>query len=661
MKNALIDNLDKDVWESYDVLRGALRPYEVKNMLLPMITLKYLSENDDHGFLIVDESRWDRVTSIGIDFGERLLRAFQHLEVANPSLVGVFVETIEHSIPQDQLILFKIADSVLNRVSFNKDFLDDTDPLTGTMAQYVKQLWNSILSREGVEGGEVGSPNSVSLLLPRLLDKRQGTIYDGVSGINDFLIEAYHYAHKKGGNVDLYGQEINSKTRAFGIMNLILHGLYPKNADIQLGNTITEPKWLEAGGQLMKFDGVLMNPPFGLGNWGYDFSEKDPYGRFRLGIPPKSSGDMAFVLHALASLKENGKAVVVVPHGVLVRGASEGRIRAELIQADLIESVISLPSNLFIGTGIPVAVLILNKDKAERLKDKILVINAEEGFEKSKRNQKVLREMDIQKIVDTYLHVEEIEQYSRVVSINDLAENEWNLYPSRYFEKAEVTTKIGKVEIDRKQYEKADIPKVRLKDIADISRGFTPPKEETETGENSHYLVNLSDVQDGKILSEGLTGIKIDPKRAKEYELEPGDVLLSSRGTVLKVVVISANDVNDKPLIFSQNFIRIRVFGSQCNPYFIKAFLESPMGQYYLEAYQKGTTVTVLSHKDVGSIYIPLSSLERQREIAAKMIKSEQAYEEAIRAAMKEQEESYLEIYKLMGISDSFQIIKQSN
>jgi type I restriction enzyme M protein len=659
MRNALLDNLDKDVWEVYDILRTALRPYEVKNVLLPMVTLKFFSENEDHGFLVPDESKWDRVTSTGIDFGERLLSAFRQLEKANPSLSGVFVEIMQHSIPRDHLSLFKVADSVLNRGSFKSESLHDPDLLTGTMAQYAEQLWNSILSREGVEGGEASSPRSVSVLLPRLLDKRQGSVYDGVSGNNDFLIEAYRYADKKGGSVNLHGQEINSQTRAFGIMNLILHGLYPDKAHIQLGHTITEPKWVEPGGQIMQFDGVLMNAPFGIGNWGYDYAEKDPYGRFRFGIPPKSSADMAFVLHALASTKKGGKAVVVVPHGALIRGASEGRIRAELIQADLIESVISLPSNLFIGTAIPVAVLVLNKDKSENLKDKVLVINAEEGFDKPKRNQKVLREIDIQKIVSTYMHVEEIEQYSRIVSISELAENEWNLHPLRYFEKAEVNTKIGKVEINRKQYEQADTPKVMLKDIADISRGFTPSKEETETEEDSHYLVNLSDVQEGKITPDALTGVKIDSKRAKEYELEPGDVLLSSRGTVLKVVVISENDVNDKPLIFSQNFIRIRVSELQCDPYFIKAFLESPMGQYYLEAYQKGTTVTVLSHKDVASIYIPLAPFVRQREIAAKMIKSEQAYEEAIRKAMKEQEDNYLKIYELMGMSESFKRIEK--
>ncbi|MCI3923552.1 N-6 DNA methylase [Paenibacillus sp. TRM 82003] len=639
-------------------MRGALSPYDVKNVLLPMITLKFLSENEGHGFTIVDNCRWDVITSTGVEFGERLLAAFRLLEQENGILQGVFYETAKHAIPQDYISLYKAANNVLNRHSFTRGQLHDPDPLTGTMAQYTDQLWNAILSREGVGGGEIVSPRSISLLLPRLLDQKEGTVYDGTSGINEFLIEASRYARSKGGGVELYGQEINRQTRAFGIMNLILHDLYPNQAAVQLGNTITEPQWVTENGQLKLFDAVMMNAPFGVGNWGYEYVERgDPYGRFRYGIPPKSSADMAFVLHALGSLNSNGKAAMVVPNGALIRGAAEGRIRAQLLQADWIEAVIALPSNLFVGTGIPVAIMVLNKGKAEPLRGKVLLINAEEGFERVRRNQRVLRAEDIEKIVETYLGATEVDQYSKIITLDDFELNDWILTPQRYFEKAEVATRIGRVEINRRHYElSAETQRVMLKNIADISRGITPPKEdsEEETAIATHYLVNLSGVQEGKIQLDGLTALRIDHKKAEEYELEPGDILLSSRGTAMKLAVVLEDDLKDKPLIFSQNFLRIRVLKSQCDPYFIKAFLESPVGQYYLEAYQKGTAVTSLSHKDLGSIYVPLCSLERQRQIADKVRASEEAYEIAIRNAIKEQEENYLGIYGLMGIADSF-------
>ncbi|MNT33857.1 EcoKI restriction-modification system protein HsdS [compost metagenome] len=170
--------------------------------------------------------------------------------------------------------------------------------------------------------------------------------------------------------------------------------------------------------------------------------------------------------------------------------------------------------------------------------------------------------------------------------------------------------------------------------------------------------MNLVDVQEGKIIPDELKGVTLSHKRARDYELEPGDLLLSSRGTTLKMMVVTLDDLKSKPMVFSQNFLRVRVSDpNRYDPYFIKAFLESPVGQYYLQAYQRGTTVTVLSHKDVASISLPLLPIEEQGEIVRRILEAENQYEETVKRARQSFVQSYRDSYELMSIADTFDVI----
>ncbi|MGG1940409.1 N-6 DNA methylase [Paenibacillus polymyxa] len=658
MKNAILNEAEKDAWVIGDSWRGEMQISEMRLSLQPMLTYKLLCENTDHGFNIPSNHSWETLTSNGLEFGKRLTIAFQELERLNPSLKDVFTLN-DYSRYRNDLSLYKVVETILNRQSYNRGLYEDSNPLSGTVTRYLDGLLDAFISREGAQGGEGSSPKSIATLLSRLLDLTKGSVCDHASGLNGFLIEVNKYAQLNHREVKLYGQEISPQTRALGIMNLIMHGMFPDVANVKLGNTITAPQWKDEEGHLFKFDGILTSPPFAVSNWGYEEAEKDVYGRFRYGLPSRAYGDMAFVLHSIATLKEDGKAVILVPHGVLQRGASEAKIRANLIQDGLIEAVIGLPSNLFIGTGIPVAVLIINKNKPDAMRDRILFINAEEGFKKAMRNQNELRESDIEAIVGTYRNHSQIDGYSRIVPVSEISENDWSLLPLRYFEKAEVDTKIGKTNINRKKYEESDLPKVTLGDIAEVDRGLNYTKDDSDDEGTTHYLVNLVDVQAGKIVPDELRGITLAPKRAREYELEPGDVLLSSRGTTLKMTVVTPEDVKGKPLVFSQNFLRIRVSDSmQYDPNFIKAFLESPIGQYYLQAYQRGTTVTVLSHKDVASISLPALPIKEQGEIVRRILEAEKQYEETVRSARHSFVQSYRESYELMAIADTFDLME---
>jgi type I restriction enzyme M protein len=211
-------------------------------------------------------------------------------------------------------------------------------------------------------------------------------------------------------------------------MNMFLHGVF--NADIRKGDTLRDPQHLQHG-ELMTFDRVIANPPFSLKKWGKEEADNDGYGRFPYGTPPKDAGDLAFVQHMIGSLNAEGMMGVVMPHGVLFRGSSEKKIRQGILEDDLLEAVIGLPSALFYGTGIPACLLIINKHKSAGRKGKVLFINGELEFEEGK-NQNRLRAQDIEKIVATFDAYEEIKRYSKAVSLDEIRENDFNLNIRRY-------------------------------------------------------------------------------------------------------------------------------------------------------------------------------------------------------------------------------------
>ena len=252
----------------------------------------------------------------------------------------------------------------------------------------------------------------------------------------------------------LYGQESNGDTWALSKLNMFLHSM--DSADIEWGDTINNPLLLD-GDNLMKFDIVVANPPFSLDKWGHENAEYDRHQRFLRGIPPKSKGDYAFILHMVDTALPTGRVGVIVPHGVLFRGSAEGKLRKALIEEKLLEAVIGLPTNLFFGTGIPAAIIIFNK--AKKHKD-VLFIDASKDYQEGKKQNK-LRVEDLQKVVDTYQAFETVEKYAYRASMEEIAENEYNLNIPRYvdtFEEEEpVDIKAVQQEIEKLEGELIEV------------------------------------------------------------------------------------------------------------------------------------------------------------------------------------------------------------
>ncbi|PEZ51236.1 type I restriction-modification system subunit M [Priestia megaterium] len=478
MSKLTLQELESHLWKSADILRGSVDSSDYKNYIFGLLFLKRLSDVfeehkrnlvQEHGeeigsiladdpeqyqFYVPQAARWEKIRKHAEDIGSAINVAFEALENENQTLEGVLTpidfnrkEVLTDSVLQRLLQHF----SLLNLTNSN---LSEPDML-GRAYEYLIKMF---ADDAGKKGGEFYTPSKVVELLVKLIKPEEGMrVYDPTCGSGGMLIQSVDYVREQGGNpqsLSLFGQEKNLGTWAIAKMNLLLHGL--PDHRIEKGDTIRDPKLVEDG-EIMLFDRVIANPPFSLKEWGREEAEHDSYGRFQYGLPPKNAGDYAFIQHMVASLKSDGMCGVVMPHGVLFRGGTEGKIRQGLIQSDLLEAVVGLPSNLFYGTGIPACILIFNRNKLEGHKGNVLFIAAESDYQEGK-NQNMLREDDIRKIVSVFDKYEDTEKYARVVSLNEIRENDYNLNITRYIDKSEeeelvdlkiVLNEIKKLEADQ--------------------------------------------------------------------------------------------------------------------------------------------------------------------------------------------------------------------
>lgn len=470
-------DIKKTVWNACDTFRGVIDPSQYKDYILTMLFIKYISDvnkekRQEYAKKYAgNEARIERAMA-----AERFIipktSTFDFLyenrnEPNIGSLIDIALADLEES--NRAKLIGEGGSGVFRNISFNssnlgsekekntrlRDLLVDFHKLDlmpshladkDAIGDAYEYLIANFASDAGKKAGEFFTPSEVSQLLARLTKGEEGsTIYDPTCGSGSLLLKAAHQVGSK--NVAIYGQENNGSTWALAVMNMFLHGF--DNASIRWGDTIRNPLHTESSNSLMKFDVVVANPPFSLKKWGKDEADNDPFNRFWRGVPPVSRGDWAFVSHMIESAKEgSGKVGVVVPHGVLFRGSSEGKIRQQVIEENLLEAVIGLPSNLFFGTGIPAAILIFNKKRAsatlspqkdaERSRS-VLFIDASEHYQ-SGTNQNVLREEDIQKVVDTYEKFisEDLEpgvledKYSYIATFKEIKENDFNLNIPRY-------------------------------------------------------------------------------------------------------------------------------------------------------------------------------------------------------------------------------------
>ncbi|EJE4173298.1 SAM-dependent DNA methyltransferase [Vibrio parahaemolyticus] len=505
-----LEELKTWLWGSANIMRGTVDSSDFKNYIFGLLFLKRLSDvfderveavmeeegcSAEEAMALIQEdnpeqfvpvyARWNKLIERTENIGEYIDEAFAEIEHQNPSLEKVLT-AIQFGDKE------KLSNELLTRLlrHFNQHKLGNKNlykaDLLGDAYEY---LIGKFADDAGKKGGEFYTPHEVVELIVKLIDPQPGhEIYDLTCGCGGMLVESARHIkenYENGTimgkpNCKLYGQEKNLGTWAIAKLNMFLHNL---DGDIKRGDTLVNPLHKDGEG-LQTFDRVIANPPFSIKNWWeplelnggkivgdngkernvkYSTDLKDPYGRFGLGVAPRTKADLAFVQHMVASTKDDGRIGVVVPHGVLFREGDEGKIRKGMLignnefKGDLIEGVVGLPPALFFNTGIAAAVLIINKDKPAALKNKVIFVDASAEYGEGKA-MNFLREGDIKRITTEYNKAKQtlvdageqtedklselvdavtVDKYLRVVDIAEIKQNDFNLNISRYIDMSE--------------------------------------------------------------------------------------------------------------------------------------------------------------------------------------------------------------------------------
>lgn len=495
-KKTTFEDIKNALWAGANTFRDNIDASNYKDYVLSMLFVKYLSDTFEESvenlkkeyeglrlerqisnlpFVLKEEYTFNYLlkNKFSVDIGSKISEALTGIESTNAILSGIFrgidlnseanLGKKEQKNPLLRTLLEDFADLDLRPSHIETKDNEVPADVVGDAYEY---MIGEFATMAGKKAGSFFTPQQVSEVMAQIVSPQEkDRIYDPTCGSGSLLIRAA----KKGGldKVSIYGQEVNNSAISMARMNMFIHDI--KDAHIAWGDTLANPQHLDSDGNLMKFDCIVANMPFSKNKWAEGFNpggevsidedesntkstkkgkkkefkmepSLDRHHRFDLGVPPASKGDWAFLLHMIASMSGNGRIAAVAPHGVLFRGASEGRIRQAVIEKNLIDAVIGLPENLFYGTSIPACIVVLKKG---RTTTNVLFVDASKDFKKEKAKNK-LRDgsngepNDIKKIVDTYKafinreETAEQEKYSHVATLNEIQENEYNLNIPRY-------------------------------------------------------------------------------------------------------------------------------------------------------------------------------------------------------------------------------------
>ncbi|MBS3087283.1 SAM-dependent DNA methyltransferase [Candidatus Pacearchaeota archaeon] len=460
-KGVSLTELEQYLWKAANILRGPIDNADFKAYIFPLLFFKRISDTYDeeysralkesdgdeeyaaypeqHDFQIPDGARWKDIREKSINVGQSLQYAFRSIEKSNPEkLYGIFgdVNWTNKNRLSDELLIDLIEHFSTKNLS-KKNVEPD---ILGQAYEYLIKKFADLTNRKA---GEFYTPRAVVHLMGNILKpKEKDSIYDPACGSGGMLLEAFNYVKSKEGDtrtLKLYGQEKNLTTSAIARINLYLHGA--EDFSIIRGDTLRNPAFHE-GDSLSKFDVVIANPPFSLKNWGSEEWTHDPFGRNIAGTPTDNNGDFAWVQHMITSMApQSGRMGIVLPHGALFRGGIEGKIRKELLNRDLLETVIGLGPNLFYGTGISACILIFKIKKDSKKKNKVHFIDGSHLFTKG-RNQNFFRDEHANQIIEWYEKYKDIENFSKIVELKEIEDNEFNLNISRYIVKLDEEDKI---------------------------------------------------------------------------------------------------------------------------------------------------------------------------------------------------------------------------
>lgn len=514
-------SLETALFSGADALRSKMDANEYKNYLLGIIFYKYLSDSmlyevadligdgresttlneaqklyeeniddddlrdelmDTFAYVISPENTFTKVMEHVNDHSFQIVNlgdAFKEIEGTNETFEGLFddVDLFSRRLGNNAQKQADTISAVLSSIS-GLELVKSTGDSLGDAYEY---LISQFASESGKKAGEFYTPQEVSELLTRLTlvgkNYPEGmTVYDPAMGSGSLLLNFKKYTKQKD-EIIYYGQEINTSTYNLARMNMILHHVDTANQHLRNGDTL-DADWPPSA--RTNFDAVVMNPPYSL-HWSAakGFLEDPRFSKYGV-LAPKSKADYAFLLHGFYHLKNTGTMAIVLPHGVLFRGAKEGKIRQKLLEDGSIDAVIGLPANLFYSTSIPTTIVVLKKDKQDR---SVMFIDASKEFEKGK-NQNNLREEDITKILDTYEKRQDVDKYAHLASFDEIKENDFNLNIPRYVDTFEPEPEVDLRQVSKELHDVNTQIKDNEQELVGMLKQLTSKDDEVMEGIN---------------------------------------------------------------------------------------------------------------------------------------------------------------------------------
>lgn len=600
----MVERDERLVYRTSDLMRGHFQVEEIVRINIGMVFIKWALKQDRlKTYCFEDEYFRD-----GQALGDKLKFIANCVGECYPILKGVLLSLLPNRFEQELSDLNAIISAFT---------LPDWEEYSSFELQ---RLFNALVMDADGQDDVYSTPESIRELMCRLINPVENMyIADLFSGVGSCLTRVFE--EYKSLNPILYGEEINFDM--FGISNMLFIINEVSNTQVVQRNVYTNSE-----ADFERFDNVIMDSPFALSVTIEDASA------YKYGLPSKSAADWANYQIALNKLKPAGRAIATTSVGGLNR-ASDIKIREGIINDDLVEAIIMLPSSMYVNTAIPTAIIVFNKRKAESIKNKVIMIDASEHFVRKNRRQNSLTQETINRIIDVVQNGTVEKQFSTVVDLETLRKNEYNLNASYYLNAQLIEQQLSN--------------SILLKEIAEILPGVQVPASDLEVLKKNatHYFLNVRNIQDDTILYEEEDRIR--DKKVNwygKYDIQAGDIIMTTKGTTAKAVIVPDDFL---PSFISNNLTIIRVNQEKYSPYVLLKYLKSDLGRLVLDSVTTGAGVRIINASKLGNIEIPEYDTEKCLQLGDRIKTATLEYQKKIDAAKKKLEAEEREISKELG------------